>query len=61
MLEKLGYKEKLSKVDNAIHTNAKFLDDLVADPEIFGHVQSEQFARSHTERKSLKCTKFALS
>ena len=37
MLEGLGYKEKLQEVDAAILTNAKFLKQLVANPEIFGH------------------------
>jgi carnosine N-methyltransferase len=37
LLEGLGYKEKLQEVDAAILTNAKFLNQLVANPEIFGH------------------------
>lgn len=37
LLEKLGYHAKLDKVDEAILTNATFLSEIIADPEIFGH------------------------
>ncbi|KAF5367133.1 hypothetical protein D9758_003878 [Tetrapyrgos nigripes] len=37
LLSSLGYKEKLEEVDKAIITNAEFLKQVVADPEIFGH------------------------
>jgi carnosine N-methyltransferase len=36
-LENLGYKQKLNEVDQAILANAEFLDQIVANPEIFGH------------------------
>ena len=37
LLSLLGYKEKLDVVDSAILKNAEFLNQIVADPEIFGH------------------------
>lgn len=37
ILERLGYKQKLAEVDNAILANAEFLNKIVANPEIFGH------------------------
>lgn len=37
LLERLGYKEKLAEVDDAILANAEFLKQIVANPEIFGH------------------------
>ena len=37
LLEDLGYKKKLHDVDQAILANAKFLNQIVANPEIFGH------------------------
>jgi hypothetical protein len=37
LLEELGYKEKLREVDKAILVNASFLNQIVANPEIFGH------------------------
>ncbi|KAF7308312.1 N2227 domain-containing protein [Mycena chlorophos] len=37
LLSRLGYREKLDAVDEAIAKNADFLNGVVADPEIFGH------------------------
>ncbi|KAK0184523.1 N2227-like protein-domain-containing protein [Armillaria mellea] len=37
LLASLGYKEKLNLVDDAILANAAFLNQIVANPEIFGH------------------------
>lgn len=37
ILERLGYKQKLDEVDDAILANAKFLNQIIANPEIFGH------------------------
>ena len=37
LLTALGYKSKLHEADDAIIANAKFLKQLVANPEIFGH------------------------
>jgi carnosine N-methyltransferase len=37
LLDKLGYKQKLSDVDNAILANADFLNEIIENPEIFGH------------------------
>ncbi|KAL0945887.1 hypothetical protein HGRIS_012171 [Hohenbuehelia grisea] len=37
ILDTLGYKDKLDAVDKAILVNAEFLNQIVADPEIFGH------------------------
>lgn len=37
LLESLGYKDKLAKADQAIAANAEFLNNIVANPEIFGH------------------------
>jgi carnosine N-methyltransferase len=37
LLERVGYKQKLADVDEAILANAKFLDQIIANPEIFGH------------------------
>ena len=36
-LERIGYKQKLADVDEAILANANFLDKIIANPEIFGH------------------------
>lgn len=38
LLTALGYKSKLHEVDEAIITNAQFLKQIVANPEIFGHI-----------------------
>ena len=35
LLEQLGYKRKLAAVDDAILTNAAFLNQIVANPAIF--------------------------
>ncbi|EPS96381.1 hypothetical protein FOMPIDRAFT_1038167 [Fomitopsis schrenkii] len=37
LLGGLGYKEKLAEADRAILANAEFLNQIVANPEIFGH------------------------
>ncbi|KAF9255445.1 N2227-domain-containing protein [Marasmius fiardii PR-910] len=37
LLATLGYKEKLNAVDRAILANAEFLNQIIVDPEIFGH------------------------
>ncbi|KAI0922653.1 hypothetical protein AcW1_002757 [Taiwanofungus camphoratus] len=37
LLETLGYKTKLAEADRAILANADFLNQIVANPEIFGH------------------------
>ena len=37
ILELLGYKQKLDEVDDAILVNAKFVNQIIANPEIFGH------------------------
>ncbi|KAF8625858.1 hypothetical protein AX17_006754 [Amanita inopinata Kibby_2008] len=37
ILEDLGYKKKVDAVDRAILANAKFIDQIVTNPEIFGH------------------------
>ncbi|KAH9934174.1 N2227-domain-containing protein [Fomitopsis serialis] len=37
LLSSLGYKENIAKADRAIMANADFLNQIVADPEIFGH------------------------
>jgi len=37
LLDVLGYKQKLAEVDNAILANAEFLNQIIADPHIFGH------------------------
>ncbi|KIM53992.1 hypothetical protein SCLCIDRAFT_137704 [Scleroderma citrinum Foug A] len=37
LLDDLGYKKKLQEVDEAILANAKFLNKIVENPEIFGH------------------------
>ncbi|OBZ76846.1 hypothetical protein A0H81_03380 [Grifola frondosa] len=37
LLEGLGYKDKLAAADRAIVANAQFLDQIIANPEIFGH------------------------
>ncbi|KAL4061973.1 N2227-like protein-domain-containing protein [Scleroderma yunnanense] len=37
LLDELGYKKKLQEVDDAIIANAKFLNKIVENPEIFGH------------------------
>lgn len=50
LLTALGYKTKLQLVDEAILANAKFLKQIVADPEIFGHElvpEAEDAAAAH--------------
>lgn len=43
LLSDLGYKKKLDEVDAAIMANAKFLNSIVDNPEIFGHdTESEE-------------------
>jgi carnosine N-methyltransferase len=45
LIEQLGYKRKLSQVDDAILANAAFLNQIVANPEIFengGPSESEE-------------------
>ncbi|KAL4248632.1 Carnosine N-methyltransferase [Abortiporus biennis] len=37
LLASLGYKDKLIEADKAIVANAEFLNQIVANPEIFGH------------------------
>ncbi|KAF7976919.1 hypothetical protein HWV62_5320 [Athelia sp. TMB] len=37
VLKGLGYLEKLAAVDDAILANADFLNQIIANPEIFGH------------------------
>ncbi|KAJ7066398.1 N2227-domain-containing protein [Mycena amicta] len=48
LLARLGYREKLDAVDEAIGKNAEFLTGVVADPEIFGHVVSEESPQRHS-------------
>ena len=42
LLDGLGYKEKLAEADRAILANAEFLNQIVANPEIFGHEVDEE-------------------
>jgi carnosine N-methyltransferase len=42
VIDKLGYKRKLVEVDNAILANAAFLDQIVANPEIFENNPGEE-------------------
>lgn len=56
LLEQLGYKRKLAAVDDAILTNAAFLNQIVANPAIFengipgdGEDNEETLDRSHDE------------
>ncbi|KAF8879826.1 N2227-like protein-domain-containing protein [Infundibulicybe gibba] len=62
LLEKLGYKQKLDDVDNAIVANSDFLSQIVADPEIFGHdlgSEDEQDANDGTPDSQItEATKF---
>ncbi|KAI0772899.1 N2227-domain-containing protein [Trametes elegans] len=37
LLESIGYKERISAADDAILANAEFLNQVIANPEIFGH------------------------
>ena len=37
LLEGIGYKERISATDKAIAANAEFLNNVIANPEIFGH------------------------
>ncbi|KAJ7574619.1 N2227-domain-containing protein [Mycena floridula] len=41
LLATLGYKQKLDEVDAAVLENAKFLSEIVENPEIFGHAVEE--------------------
>ncbi|KAK0199327.1 N2227-like protein-domain-containing protein [Desarmillaria ectypa] len=50
LLASLGYKEKLNLVDDAILANAAFLNQIVANSEIFGHdVDDEDGSVESTE------------
>lgn len=42
LLDGLGYKEKIAEADRAILANAEFLNQIVANPEIFGHDVDEE-------------------
>jgi carnosine N-methyltransferase len=46
ILTDLGYKDTLNAVDEAILANARFLEQVVADPEIFGGREDEQSNRN---------------
>ena len=41
LIEQLGYKQKLAEVDDAILANAAFLNQIVANPEIFENSPGE--------------------
>ena len=47
LLESLGYKEKIRKADEAIIKNAEFLNNIVANPEIFGHDLEADIEEDH--------------
>ncbi|KAI0634305.1 N2227-domain-containing protein [Trametes polyzona] len=42
LLESIGYKDRISATDQAIMANAEFLNQLIANPEIFGHDMDEE-------------------
>jgi hypothetical protein len=51
LLGQLGYKQKLAEVDAAIQANAEFIQQIVANPEIFGpEPNDEDGAGGHDER-----------
>ena len=59
MLGDLGYKEKLEAIDKAILVNASFLNQIVADPEIFGHdldVDEEEETPAESDPATATCT-----
>ena len=47
LLIDLGYKEKLEEVDKAILVNAVFLEQIVANTEIFEHEPDEDNTGEH--------------
>ncbi|KZT65003.1 N2227-domain-containing protein [Daedalea quercina L-15889] len=47
LLDSLGYKAKLAEADRAIRANAEFLNEIVANPEIFGHEVDEEEPGEH--------------
>ncbi|KZT00712.1 N2227-domain-containing protein [Laetiporus sulphureus 93-53] len=42
LLDGLGYKAKLAEADRAVLANAEFLNQIVANPDIFGHELDEE-------------------
>jgi carnosine N-methyltransferase len=56
VIDELGYKRKLVQVDNAIIANAAFLDQIVANPEIFENGPGEdegEFGEARDELEGL--------
>ncbi|KAK7678716.1 hypothetical protein QCA50_018298 [Cerrena zonata] len=49
LLTNLGYKEKLAEVDKAIFVNATFLNQIVDNPEIFGHNIDDECGELHDD------------
>ncbi|TFK75538.1 N2227-domain-containing protein [Pluteus cervinus] len=48
ILHKLGYRAKLDKIDQAILVNANFLDQMIAQPEIFGQdMETDEYGSPH--------------
>ena len=56
VLTDLGYKEKLEAIDKAILVNANFLNQIVADPEIFGHGLDEMETPEESDPATAICT-----
>jgi carnosine N-methyltransferase len=51
VINRLGYKQKLAEADDAILANASFLNQIVANPEIFENNpgEEEEFGESSDE------------
>ncbi|KAJ8517718.1 hypothetical protein ONZ45_g5124 [Pleurotus djamor] len=54
LIGKVGYKEKLDEVDKAIQVNADFLNQIIANPEIFGHHPDDQSEDGDDAQKEAK-------
>ena len=52
LLGQLGYKQKLAEVENAIQINAEFLDQIVANPEMF---EPHLLTTNDEEPSALEC------
>jgi hypothetical protein len=53
VLGALGYAEKLNAVDDAIAANARFLLEVVSDPEIFANQAAEEASAEEEERTGM--------
>ena len=52
ILDELGWKNKLADIDNAILENAKFVRQMIAQPEIFSDADLGEDAETRQEQES---------